>query len=467
MVPGLDVASRTSSFAYKGKNTDIRQIARDLNVSTILEGSVRSAEQRIRVTAQLINAQTGYHFWSQTFDRDYKDLFVVQEDLAREIVKAFKTTMKVDLPEFQGQEQPTQDLEAYALFLKAQSSIDFGVGGDAASAIPLLEEAIARDPQFARAYVLLALAKSLDARTPLRELEALTDKVQALVPDYSGIAAQRASVRARRGDWSQAEQLLQDELARSKDPALRMNYALNVLWSTGQLRKAIENAQVAQRGAPGQAAYASNLSRMLLAAGGEDAAARQYSEIALTLGADPRNRRLQQGFLELERRAGQYDKAAERFRLILSPTLRALGAADTVQLVYAALADAAKRRAAIASLDELTRKAAPDDWVIQVWEHGLVHLDGSGRQGIRSRRAHAAAVRRTGAGQRLVMAVVAGNGALPARSALRRVHDPHRAHEILAAAGAARRLHARGRQADLQLNATVGLLRRLLLPLSV
>src|SRR6185312_2575249 len=78
-VPGLKVASRTSSFAYKGKNTDVRQIARDLNVATVIEGSVRSAGERVRVTAQLVNAESGYQVWSKTYDRDFKDLFKLED----------------------------------------------------------------------------------------------------------------------------------------------------------------------------------------------------------------------------------------------------------------------------------------------------------------------------------------------------------------------------------------------------
>ncbi len=117
-VPGLTVPSRTSSFAYKGRNTDLRQIAKDLNVSTILEGSVRSAGETIRVTAQLIDAQTDRHLWSETYDRKSSDLFKLQDDLAHEIVTAFKTTMNADLPDISSQDPPTKDVEAYGLYLQ-------------------------------------------------------------------------------------------------------------------------------------------------------------------------------------------------------------------------------------------------------------------------------------------------------------------------------------------------------------
>src|SRR5439155_5471466 len=83
-VPGLKVPARTSTFAYKGRSTDIRQIARDLGVGSILEGSVRAAGKRIRITAQLINAKDGLHIWSQSYDERFTDLFALQDKLATE-----------------------------------------------------------------------------------------------------------------------------------------------------------------------------------------------------------------------------------------------------------------------------------------------------------------------------------------------------------------------------------------------
>ena len=86
-VPGLKVPARTSSFAYKGRNLDVRQIGQDLGVNTILEGSVRSAGSRIRITAQLINAHSGYQLWSQSYDRDSGDIFKLEDELAAAILK--------------------------------------------------------------------------------------------------------------------------------------------------------------------------------------------------------------------------------------------------------------------------------------------------------------------------------------------------------------------------------------------
>ena len=88
-VSALRVAARTSSFSFKGKNLPVAEIARALNVRTVLEGSVRKANNRVRITAQLINASDGYHIWSQTFDRELTDIFAIQEEISRSIAGAW------------------------------------------------------------------------------------------------------------------------------------------------------------------------------------------------------------------------------------------------------------------------------------------------------------------------------------------------------------------------------------------
>src|SRR6516164_5937303 len=152
-VPGLKVPARTSSFAYKGRNIDVRQIARELGVGMLLEGSVRSAGDRIRVTAQLIEADTGFHVWSQSYDRRFADIFQLQDELAVAIVQALKISLGDRELRPLRDAPPTQDVEAYRLFLRAISLR--GVGPNE-RLIALLNECIARDPGFVRAHAVLA-----------------------------------------------------------------------------------------------------------------------------------------------------------------------------------------------------------------------------------------------------------------------------------------------------------------------
>ena len=150
-IPGLRVPARTSSFAYKGRNTDVRQIARDLQVGAVLEGSVRSAGERIRVTAQLIDAESGYHLWSHNYDRNFEDIFELQDALAGEIVGALRESIGGDMGMTLGPITPTRDVDAYHLYLQAlyitgQPSFQISKG------VEMLQRAIARDPRFAGAY---------------------------------------------------------------------------------------------------------------------------------------------------------------------------------------------------------------------------------------------------------------------------------------------------------------------------
>src|SRR5215217_3619333 len=151
-LPGLRVAARTSSFAYKGKNEDIAAIARNLRVNNVLEGSVQRMGDRIRVTAQLIDASNGLHRWSNQFDGDTKDLFAVQDKIAQAIARELKLT-------FEGRTNPsvrsgTENAASYDAYLKALDATSNK--RDVQGALAFVDEAIALDPKFAAAYALKA-----------------------------------------------------------------------------------------------------------------------------------------------------------------------------------------------------------------------------------------------------------------------------------------------------------------------
>lgn len=152
-LPNLRVAARTSSFAYKGKNEDIAAIAKNLRVTNVLEGSVQRMGDRIRVTAQLIDASNGLHLWSQRFDdRDAKDLFAVQDEIAQAIARALKLT-------FEGRttssvRSGTENSASYDAYLKALDAT--GNKRDVPGALAFIDQAIALDPKFAAAYALKA-----------------------------------------------------------------------------------------------------------------------------------------------------------------------------------------------------------------------------------------------------------------------------------------------------------------------
>lgn len=149
-VPDLQVAARTSSFSFKGKSDDLRTIASKLNVRTVLEGSVRKAGLRIRITAQLINAADGFHLWAERFDRDLDDIFAMQDEIARAIVEKLKAGLA------RSREQPyvkpsTDNLEAYQLYLQGRYHWNQR-GAGLVKGLQLFEAALSHDPDFALAH---------------------------------------------------------------------------------------------------------------------------------------------------------------------------------------------------------------------------------------------------------------------------------------------------------------------------
>ena len=154
-VSGLHVAAQTSSFAFKGRNEDIRTIGMKLDVGAVLEGSVSKEGHRVRIAAQLVDTKNGYQLWSDTYDRELKDIFEIRTQLAQTVISALQ--VKLLAGELQTLERkPTEDIEAYNLYLKARHSIAAYTSDGLSAGLRDLQQAIARDPGYARAYIGLA-----------------------------------------------------------------------------------------------------------------------------------------------------------------------------------------------------------------------------------------------------------------------------------------------------------------------
>ncbi len=156
-VPGLRVPARTSSFQFKGRNPDVQEVGRKLDVAAVLEGSVRRSGNRLRVSAQLISVKDGYQLWSESYDRDLADVFAVQEDVARSIVAALRVQL-APARDSALAVRPTRDLQAYDLYLKGRFAWNQRNASALPEAVRYLEQAVARDASFARAWSALAQA---------------------------------------------------------------------------------------------------------------------------------------------------------------------------------------------------------------------------------------------------------------------------------------------------------------------
>ena len=201
--PKLQVTSRTSAFSFKGKKTDIKTIAEKLNVTHVLEGSVRKAGNQLRITAQLIEVATDSHLWSQTYDRQMENIFAVQDDIAASVAGALKVTLEGGQTPKAQQTNP----EAYNAYLQGRYFFDRRSKEDLEKAIGYYEQALQIDPNYARAWVGLSEVHSRQADSgyvPVDEGYAKArkevEKALELDPNLAEAHAQMGWIK-RNYDW--------------------------------------------------------------------------------------------------------------------------------------------------------------------------------------------------------------------------------------------------------------------------
>ncbi|MGE5668718.1 MAG: tetratricopeptide repeat protein, partial [Betaproteobacteria bacterium] len=241
-IPQLQVTARTSSFAFKGKETGIPEIARTLHVAHVLEGSVRKSGNSVRITAQLIRAATDTHLWSETYDRKLDDIFAVQDEIAADVVKQLKITLLGAVPKAR-----TTDPEAYALYLRAVQLGRLQTAEAFKQSDAVLHNVLAIDPRYAPAWT--ALAENLYNETSLGVLsnkegfaqarDAAT-KALAIDPEYAPAHARLGSI-AMYGDndLAGAAQHLERALALdSSDPGV-LRYSAVLLGNLSRLDEAL------------------------------------------------------------------------------------------------------------------------------------------------------------------------------------------------------------------------------------
>ena len=189
-IPDLKVAARTSSFAFKGQNKSIQEIAGELEVAHILEGSVQHAGDQIRITAQLIRASDGFHIWSKNFDREFTDVFAIQDEIATQVGNALSVSLLGTDAESKLAGITTNDYDAYELYLQARKERATYSYVGLLAAENLLKGALLIDPNFieakselANSYVHQVETGLMDSETANAEIIAITDQVLAVHPD--------------------------------------------------------------------------------------------------------------------------------------------------------------------------------------------------------------------------------------------------------------------------------------------
>jgi serine/threonine protein kinase len=248
-VSDLHVASRTSSFAFKRQALDIADVGRRLNVGTVLEGSVRRAGSRIRVTAQLVKVSDGYHLWSERYDRELDDVFAIQEEIAQAIVSKLRAEL------LEGAAQPlvrkaTQDVEAYTLYLKGRFYWNRRNEGALERGVECFEQALAIDPGFTLASVGLADSHNIFGFYCLRPPQDAFPKATAAASRAVELEPGLAEAHAALGyaqlyydwDWDAAEASFRRAIACDPGYAMAHHYLGNHLVAMGRM-------------APGKAAF--------------------------------------------------------------------------------------------------------------------------------------------------------------------------------------------------------------------
>ena len=246
-IPQLRVAARTSSFQFKGDNRDISEIAELLKVHHVLEGSVRKAGSRLRITAQLIEADNGYHLWSETYDRELEDVFAIQDEISRAIAEALRAELALD-------DQPmvagTSNKPAYEAFLKGRALLNQRGNPAITAGVRELEKSVRLDPTYAPARAQLAIGIALLARTsysygdlPISVVNLRAGKqieaAEALDNNIAELWAAKAILASINSDSEAAIAYADSAIAIRPNYVDALNWRLNELGFTGRYAEAI------------------------------------------------------------------------------------------------------------------------------------------------------------------------------------------------------------------------------------
>jgi adenylate cyclase len=246
-IPKLRVASRTSSFSFKGKEVDLKEAADKLQVAHILEGSVRKSGNKIRVTAQLIEAESDSHLWSETYDRELDDIFAIQDDIASHILAA----MKCQLGPEKLVDATTENAVAYQYFLRALGYALSGGKRDMELSVDMLRKAVEADPDFLRAWVLMAEHSSLYALffSKAEKWRAIAyeaaDEATRLAPERAESFLARGYAHATRERFTEAEAVLRKALELDPTLARAWHYLGRALQHQGHVKEAAEHFEKA------------------------------------------------------------------------------------------------------------------------------------------------------------------------------------------------------------------------------
>jgi len=287
-IPGLKVAGRTSSFSFKGRNEDLRKIGATLGVDHILEGSVRRSGPKLRITAQLIRGDDGFHLWSETYDREISDIFEIQDDIARAVADQLAVSLGLSAGSLV--KQKTTDIVAYEKYLRAhQLFLQRGIG-NLDMALLLLSEAVARDPDYAPAWASIAsvyaVYESYQASRPAKEQyeqwraigKAAASRAIGLDPGNGPAYSSLASFYIKDMSWIEALEAIDQAVALAPDNPSVIDAAAQDLLDLGYYQRARDLSQRAVALDPLVAMFRNTLGQIHVRLGEADKAEQEWNK---------------------------------------------------------------------------------------------------------------------------------------------------------------------------------------------
>ena len=241
----LKVAGRTSSFQFRGRNEDLRTIGEQLGVEHILEGSIRKANNRVRITAQLVKANDGFHLWSETYDRDLTDIFAIQDEIARAITDSLAIELNLTEDQQTLASVSTANMDAYDRYLEAKGLIARRL--DFPRAISLLDEATELDPEFAAGWATNAQAHTLaiyyltvDRSEYKNKAELMANKALEIDPELSTAYSVLGDIHRDRYEWKKARQSYLRALALNPNDIEANEQFAQMLWRVSYFDEALQ-----------------------------------------------------------------------------------------------------------------------------------------------------------------------------------------------------------------------------------
>jgi serine/threonine-protein kinase len=318
---GLNVIARTSAFHFKAANIDIREVGQRLGADLIIEGSVRKAGEQLRITAQMIQTKSGHHVWSETFRRELKDVFAIQEEIARSVADL----LRLHMPEVQGAVRPSApNLDAYTAYLRARFLIHQQSPETLHAALDQLRKLVKTYPGYAMAYSgiaeangLLALFGVVSGREVYPEVKAHAERVSALDPESGETCMLLAGLRAWfEYQWDEANRLYDRALKLQPGHARAHMYRAMALLCQGDIKAAEAGLRRATELDPLSASDCARMAYVYYVKGDYSSAAEQLQQ-ALELDRDYPEARFYEGLLHFQQQ--HYDAVIACLSLSASP----------------------------------------------------------------------------------------------------------------------------------------------------